>query len=125
HPSANISEGDALSIDWEEVIEPSELDYIFGNPPFIGSRLMDKDQKSSLLKVAEIKGARNLDYVAGWFFKSTYMMLKNSNIKASFVSTNSLYQGTQANLLWMKLFELGVNINFAHQTFKWDNKGAV
>ncbi|WP_331463377.1 class I SAM-dependent DNA methyltransferase [Macrococcoides canis] len=125
HPSANITVGDALKLNWADIISPQDLDYILGNPPFIGARLMSKEQKEEFMKIMKFKNSGNLDFVAAWYYKSVLMMLENNNIKASLVSTNSVFQGEQANTLWMNLFSLGCHINFAHQTFKWDNNGAV
>lgn len=120
--SATIVHGNALTTDWANVVAPSELDYILGNPPFNGSRTMSREQKADLLSVVgDIKEAGFLDFVAGWYFKSTDMMLRNNKIKTALVSTNSITQGEQASILWKPLFEKGIHINFAHQTFKWSN----
>ena len=73
----------------------------------------------------QIKGSGNLDYVCAWYYKCVLFMNENPKLKAALVSTNSIFQGIQANLLWKNFFELGAHINFAHQTFKWDNKGAT
>lgn len=125
HASANIYVGDALSLDWEDVIKAEELKYILGNPPFIGARVMSKEQKDSFIKVMPMKNAGNLDFVSAWHYKSALMMQKNPSIISALVSTNSIFQGEQANLLWSELINFGIKINFAHQTFKWDNNGAV
>ena len=120
---ANIVEGNALRIDWETVILKDKCNYIMGNPPFVGARLMSPVQKSDLLNVfgSEWKNAGNLDYVSCWYKKSADMM-KNTNTCAALVSTNSITQGEQVPILWKPLFEQGVNINFAHKTFKWDSE---
>lgn len=125
HASANIEIADALTLNWEDLISPTELNFILGNPPFIGARLMTKEQKSNFLKVVKIKKAGNLDFVSAWHIKSAQFMQANKNIKSALVSTNSIFQGEQATILWKYLFDLGININFAHQTFKWDNNGAM
>ncbi|MEL0537214.1 class I SAM-dependent DNA methyltransferase [Staphylococcus debuckii] len=125
HASANITICDALKNDWHQIIKPQNLDYILGNPPFIGARVMSSEQKNLFKKVVQIKGSGNLDYVCAWYYKCVLFMNENPKLKAALVSTNSIFQGIQANLLWKKLFELGAHINFAHQTFKWDNKGAT
>lgn len=125
HASANIYVGDALSLDWEDVIKANELNYILGNPPFIGARVMSKEQKNLFIEVMPMKNAGNLDFVSAWHYKSALMMQENPNIISALVSTNSIFQGEQANILWNALFNLDVKINFAHQTFKWDNNGAV
>ncbi len=120
---SQIRTGNALWIDWEEVIPKHQLNYIIGNPPFLGARVMDKSQKLDLLNVFEKrKGAGNLDFVAGWYLKAAQMM-QNTKIETALVSTNSICQGEQASLLWKILFEeFGAKINFAHRTFKWQNE---
>ena len=120
--SATIVNDNALTIDWAEVIAPSELSYILGNPPFNGSRTMSKEQKQDLLTVVGgVKEAGFLDFVAGWYFKSADYMHLNPAIESALVSTNSITQGEQASILWKPLLENGVYINFAHKTFKWSN----
>jgi len=120
--SATIVHDNALTKDWTQVIAPSKLDYILGNPPFNGSRTMSKEQKQDLLSVVgKIKEAGFLDFVTGWYFKSSDMMLANPSIKTALVSTNSISQGEQVSILWKPLLEKGMHINFAHQTFKWSN----
>ena len=66
-----------------------------------------------------------MDYVCAWYYKTALLMQLNPSIKAALVSTNSVFQGKQANIIWKKLFEMGIYINFAHQSFKWDNNGAT
>ena len=119
----NIVEGNALEIDWESVVPKDKLNYIIGNPPFIGARLMDKEQKETLLSVFNgYKGAGNLDFVSGWYMNCASLM-KDSSIKAALVSTNSITQGEQAAILWKILMEdFGTKINFAYQTFQWTSE---
>ncbi|MGE5298827.1 MAG: class I SAM-dependent DNA methyltransferase [Acidobacteriota bacterium] len=120
--SPSIVNANALTTDWADVIAPSELSYILGNPPFNGSRTMSKEQKHDLLAVVgDIKEAGFLDFVTGWYFKAAEFMSQNPAIKTALVSTNSITQGEQASILWKPLFERGVHIDFAHQTFKWSN----
>ncbi len=126
HAGANVVNADALKVDWQEIIPTNELDYILGNPPFLGAKKMSKENKQTLNKVApKMKGILNLDFVAGWFIKSARLMNENPNIKSALVSTNSISQGIQATLLWRELRALNININFAHQTFAWDNEANV
>ncbi len=118
---ANIVCGNSLCLDWGRVADPKYLTYIVGNPPFVGSKLMDATQK------AEIKGlfganAGILDYVTGWYAKAADMMDTNPRIRTAFVSTNSITQGEQVEPLWRPFFERGFRINFAHRTFKWSNE---
>lgn len=119
----NIVEGNALEINWESVVPKDKLNYIIGNPPFIGARLMDKEQKETLLSVFNgYKGAGNLDFVSGWYMNCASLM-RDSSIKAALVSTNSITQGEQASILWRILMEdFGTKINFAYQTFQWTSE---
>ncbi|MEE1054017.1 MAG: DNA methyltransferase, partial [Acutalibacteraceae bacterium] len=123
---ANIVEGNALRIDWETVVPKDKLNYIMGNPPFVGARLMSKGQKDDLLFVfgSEWKNAGNLDYVSCWYKKATDLM-KGTNIRTALVSTNSVSQGESVAILWKPLFEDGVHIDFAHRTFRWDSEASI
>jgi hypothetical protein len=120
--AANITHGNALRIDWEHIIPKTELSYILGNPPFIGKQLRKKSQEEDMdLVFKGAKGYGNLDYVTGWYLK-TAQFIANTEIKAAFVSTNSIAQGEQVGLLWTEMFKYGMKINFAHRTFKWTNE---
>lgn len=119
---ANIVEGNALRIDWETVVPKEKLNYIMGNPPFIGARLMGSAQKDDVNTIfSGWKNAGNLDYVACWYKKATDMMVGTS-IRSALVSTNSVCQGETVANLWKPLFEAGVHIDFAHRTFRWDSE---
>ena len=122
----NIHEGNALRIDWNEVIPASELNYIMGNPPFLGYSLQSKQQKDDLLIISKDMG-KNIDYVAGWYIKSVEMMKENRTIKAALVSTNSITQGEQASVLWTELWRIlpETFIEFAHRTFRWDSEAQI
>ena len=119
----NIVEGNALRIDWNDVVPAAELNYIMGNPPFLGARIMDKEQKDDMLSVfgPKYQGVGNLDYVTGWYRKAAEMM-KDNGIRTAFVSTNSITQGEQVSLLWEPLHREGAHIDFAHRTFIWDSE---
>lgn len=121
--SANIVHADALETDWENIISKNELSYIIGNPPFIGSRIMNKNQKESLIKVFDnSKNTGDLDYVTGWYIKAA-KYIQNTKIKVAFVSTNSIVQGLQTSLLWGQMLnKYNIKIHFAHRTFKWNNE---
>ena len=120
--SAKIIQGNALSLDWEQVVPKKELSYILGNPPFLGARVMSKEQSAEIACLFNgVKNAGNLDYVTGWYKKAADY-IKDTTIKCAFVSTNSICQGQQVPILWPALFARGVHINFAHQTFKWSNE---
>ncbi len=122
----NITEGNALRIEWETVVPKDKLNYIMGNPPFVGARLMSKEQKDDLLTVfgAKWKNAGNLDYVSCWYKKATDLM-KGTYIRSALVSTNSISQGESIAVLWKPLFEDGVHIDFAHRTFRWDSEANI
>lgn len=116
---ANIVEGNALRLDWESVVPKNEVDFIMGNPPFVGTKYQSSSQKEDILQVAaELK---MLDYVTGWY-KKAVDFIRNTKIECAFVSTNSITQGEQAAPLW-KL--LNIHINFAYKTFIWDNEAGL
>ncbi len=119
---ANIVEGNALRMDWNDVVSKNDLDYIMGNPPFIGQAMRSKEQAEEMQTVfAPSKAGGKLDYVAGWFKKSADL-IKDTEIEVAFVSSNSICQGESVNLLWEMLLTNGVYINFAHTTFKWTSE---
>ncbi len=119
---ANIVEGNALRVDWETVVPKDKLNYIMGNPPFVGARQMTKLQKDDMSFVfGKLKGIGNLDYVSAWYWKAA-KYLKDNSARAAFVSTNSITQGEQAPLLWKPLFNEGIHINYAYRTFKWESE---
>ncbi len=122
---ANIVEGNALRIDWESVVPKEKLNYIMGNPPFVGARLMSKDQKDDLIDIfgSKWKNAGNLDYVSCWYKKASDIM-KDTQTRTALVSTNSVSQGESVAILWKPLFEAGVHIDFAHRTFRWDSEAS-
>lgn len=124
----NIVEGNALRIDWNEVVPAEKCSYIMGNPPFVGARLMSKGQKADLFDVMgkDWKNAGNLDYVACWYKKAAdYMLTTNRTIRAALVSTNSITQGESVANLWKPLFEKGAHIDFAYRTFRWDSEASI
>jgi N-6 DNA Methylase len=122
-PSARIVSGDALTKNWSEIIAPTELNYILGNPPFIGYHLQSKAQKSAIRQLlGHLPSAGMLDYVAGWFYKTAEYMQENQAIRAAFLATNSITQGRQVAVLWKELLSMGVKIHFAHRTFQWADK---
>lgn len=122
----NIHEGNALRMDWNEVIPAAELNYIMGNPPFLGARIMSAEQKDDLISVfgPKWKNIGNMDYVTGWYKKSLEMMRANSQVQAALVSTNSITQGEQVANLWKPLMEAGIHIDFAWRTFIWDSEAS-
>lgn len=121
----NITEGNALRINWNDIIPKEKLNYIMGNPPFVGARLMNKKQKDDLMDlfVNESK-IGNLDYVSSWYIKAS-KYIQNTNIQCAFVSTNSICQGEQVSILWKPLTEkYKIFINFAYRTFRWDSEAS-
>lgn len=127
--SPHIVEGNALQLDWQDVLSANDCNYIMGNPPFIGKSYQSAEQKKDLAQAASrVKKYKSLDYVAGWYIKAMHYMQsvtkQNHFVETAFVSTNSIVQGEQVAILWQYLLEdVGGYINFAHHTFKWSNEG--
>ncbi len=119
----NIVCDNATRIPWEDVCpkdESAEI-YLLGNPPYLGSSMQDKDQKQDLAYICnKFPNYKNLDYIACWFVKGANY-ISNFNAAFSFVSTNSIFQGEQVALLWPHIFDLKLEIFFAHKSFKWTN----
>ena len=119
----NIIEGNALKIDWKSVV--SNADYIIGNPPYSGARVMGESQKSDMQHVFEgWKSLGNLDYVCAWFKKASEY-IRDSRSEVGFVATDSICQGESVGILWKRFFEDGIKINFANRSFKWDSDAQV
>jgi hypothetical protein len=121
--SAKIIHANALQTDWENVVSKSDLSFILGNPPFIGSKMMSQSQRDCIVKEFEgIQGSGVLDYVTGWYTKAA-KYIQGTKIKVGFVSTNSIVQGEQTSILWgQMLHKYKIKIHFAHRTFKWSNE---
>ena len=125
-PLKNITQivcGNACRIDWNMVCPhtPDEEVFIFGNPPYLGSSMQNDEQKADLEHVCgKFQNYKNLDYIANWFYLGT-LYIKGCKAKCAFVSTNSICQGDSVALLWPNVFDKGVEINFAYQSFKWTN----
>jgi hypothetical protein len=121
--SGTIINADALEVDWEEIVKKEELSFIFGNPPFIGSKMMKQEQRDQITRLFNgNSGSGVLDYVTGWYQKAAEY-IKDTKIKVAFVSTNSIVQGEQTSILWRYLLNnFNVKIHFAHRTFKWSNE---
>lgn len=119
---AKIIQANAIRIDWEKVIPKKELNYIIGNPPFLGHQNRNRKQIEDM-KTAfhDLKKHGKLDYVCAWYNKATDYM-KNTRIKSAFVSTNSICQGESVGILWRHLFSKGVVINYAYQSFIWNSE---
>ena len=120
---ANIVEGNALRIDWETVVPKDKLNYIMGNPPFVGNNNLSDTQRQDLLPY--FPNNKTMDYVAAWYVIAT-RFIAGTNVRCAFVSTNSITQGEQVALLWKPLFdEYGIHIDFAHRTFRWDSEASI
>ena len=129
--NAYIVEGNALRIDWESVVPKYKLNYIMGNPPFVGYSLQSKTQKDDILSIyidekgKPYKTAGKIDYVSGWYFKAAQLM-QGTAVQTAFVSTNSITQGEQVAGVWKPLYErFGIHIDFAHRTFRWDSEASI
>ena len=119
---ANIICENALRFDWNDLVEPSRVSYIMGNPPFVGGMYSSKEQKEELSCVMTgFKSVGEMDYVAGWYKKAADYMVR-TDIETAFVSTNSICQGQQATTLLGKLLSEGIIINFAYSTFVWESE---
>ena len=115
--------GNACRLDWEEVCPKNERDevYVLGNPPYLGARIQEATHKRDMdFALSSFSKYRDLDYIAIWFFKGA-KYIKGFNSKCAFVTTNSISQGLQVSLLWPNIFNLGIEIEFAHTSFKWSN----
>ncbi|HSW62596.1 MAG TPA: DNA methyltransferase [Dissulfurispiraceae bacterium] len=139
--SAKIACGNALRLNWNDVVSAEQVDYILGNPPFVGKQYQKADQKADMEMIfSGVKSAGVLDYVTAWYLKAVQYLRGNDKaaglldglfgktkrpgdrVKIAFVSTNSITQGEQVGVLWSELLRLGVKIHFAHRTFSWSNE---
>ena len=120
---SNIVEGNALKLNWEEIVPKNKLSYIIGNPPFLGARLMSSSQKEDMLHVfGKLKGVGNLDYVSAWYRKSAEL-IQDTTVEVALVSTNSITQGEQVAILWKNLMlDFGIVINFGYLPFVWNSE---
>src|SRR5690554_3028798 len=126
--AGNITHGNAARVDWETVCPKNNTStgsadeiYIIGNPPYLGARIQDAEQKKDIsLNFPKLKGANNLDYIFIWFYKGA-KYIEGINAKVGLVSTNSVCQGEQVSLLWPEILNDKIEIDFAYQSFKWIN----
>jgi len=121
--AGQITRGNACRLDWEDVCpkEDGFEVFILGNPPYRGARFQDSEQKKDMdIVLKDLPKYRDLDYIACWFYKGS-KYIKGANSKLAFVSTNSICQGLQVGLLWPSIFKHGLEIDFAHTSFKWEN----
>ena len=122
---AEIHHTNALTFDWQRAFADGRpADFIVGNPPFVGSKLMSEGQRHDLLAVAGpgVRGAGVLDLVAAWYLKGAQFVQRQPATRVAFVSTNSITQGEQVGILWAEVLRRGCHIQFAHRTFRWSNE---
>lgn len=124
----HVVHGNALQLDWNEVLPAERCSYVLGNPPFVGAKFMDDAQREDTRAVfAGVDNAGLLDFVAAWYVRATrYLQMaagtSTNSTRAAFVSTNSISQGEQVGVLWGWMLAQGVHIHFAHRTFSWTNE---
>ena len=128
--NSNIHQGNALRMDWEQIVPSSELNYIMGNPPFLGYSNQSKEQKEDMLSVyidekgKPYKTAGKIDYVSGWYMMAA-KYIQETSIRGAFVSTNSVTQGEQVSFVWKPIYDhYKFQIDFAWKTFKWINEAS-
>lgn len=121
--SPTIVHGNALRLDWKEILPPDRCSYVLGNPPFVGKQFATDQQKKDMeILFSGVKGSGVLDYVTAWYFKAAEY-IQDTQITVSFVSTNSICQGEQVGILWNELFKhYHLKIHFAHRTFAWESE---
>jgi hypothetical protein len=123
--AGQITHGNACRIDWESVCPKKKDDeiYILGNPPYVGSRMQNMDQKQDVLKIFKrFEKFKTLDYVSCWFYLGAKFIENLSHSRVAFVSTNSICQGEQVAMLWPNILSRNLEITFAHRSFKWSNQ---
>ena len=121
--NAYIVEGNALRMDWEDVVPKHELNYIMGNPPFVGYKLQTPEQKDDLRPL--YGNTKNIDYVSGWYYKAAEI-ITGTKIAVAFVSTNSITQGEQVAGIWEIIFQrFNIHFDFAYRTFRWDSEASL
>lgn len=123
--AGNITQGNSLRLDWNEILPHQSDDeiYLIGNPPYIGAKLQNKEQKEDLKHtIGEKLKYKKMDYIAGWFFKGVEF-INSANSKLAFVTTNSIFQGEQVGFVWEPLLDK-MTIDFAYTSFKWGNSAA-
>ena len=120
--SPTIVCGNALRLDWKEILPPEKCSYILGNPPFVGKKARNTQQQSYMnIVFGDVKGTGVLDYVCCWYLRAA-QYIQGTRIMVGFVSTNSITQGEQPGILWPILFNLQLKIHFAHRTFAWESE---
>jgi len=122
--AARIEIGNALERNWEEILEFDENTFLLGNPPFYGARWQSAEQKADTARIwMNMRGAGELDYVTNWFYLAA-KAIRGTQARAALVSTNSISQGEQPALVWSKIWDEGIKIDFAHRSFTWSNESS-
>jgi hypothetical protein len=120
--SPTIVHGNALQLDWKQILPPEMCSYVLGNPPFVGAKYQTREQRADLdAVIPDLRGTGLLDYVVGWYFKAAGY-IRGMPIVVGFVSTNSITQGEQVGVIWGELFRRGMHLHFGHRTFAWDSE---
>lgn len=120
--SAHIVNDNALRLNWRHILNPAECSFILGNPPFVGKKEQDAEQKKDMELIwGKVKGSGILDYVTCWYVKAVDF-IQETSIRVGFVSTNSITQGEQPGVLWGHLFSNGIQIIFGYRTFPWQSE---
>ena len=120
--TAKVKQGNALRLNWSTVCEIGDDTIIMGNPPFFGARNLNEEQRADLgLVIGSAKGVSDLDYVTAWFVLAA-RALNGTKGRAALVATNSITQGVQPPVLWPQLAAEGMDIDFAHRSFLWQNE---
>jgi len=121
--SPTIVCGNAMRLDWKQILPPGKCSYVLGNPPFVGAKFQTPEQREDMeLVSAHVHNHGLLDYVTGWYFKAAEY-IKDTRILVGFVSTNSITQGEQVGVFWNAIFQrYGIKIHFAHRTFAWESE---
>ena len=123
----NIVEANALRIDWNDVVDNTKCNYIMGNPPFVGAKYSSISQKQDMDFVFKNNNKikyRTLDYVSCWYYIASKYIV-NTKIRCALVSTNSITQGEQVEILWKPILNFKIKIDFAHKTFRWDSEASL
>lgn len=115
---------DALEFDWNDLVKSEDCDYVFGNPPYLGSTMVDGKDAGEVEfmknQTRRITGSGKLDYCANWFVKGAKYL--DGSASMAFVATNSITQGEQVELLWPQVIKGGLDISFAYKSFAWDSE---
>jgi hypothetical protein len=120
-----IIHGNALTMEWADLIPQAQCSYILGNPPFVGGKLMNDQQREEVRALfGKVKLVNSIDYVSAWYYKAAEF-IQGTKIRCAFVSTNSICQGQQVYPIWHTLFErFDVSIDFAYRTFEWESEAS-